>query len=171
MFISDFIAVPRIVLNDNIYSSTDKLVLGVINSLSYSKEYCYASNSYFSKILNVGTKTISNSLSKLNKQNIINIKYINNQRRIYLNPQIVEKENSKGIEKNCIDTMEKNYYHNRKYNKTKLNKNMRPILDIDQDGMQTWNGKKCISTPPTKEDKECLKEILKMLKEWKEWYL
>ena len=44
-FIRYFIAVPRIVLKDNRYSSTDKLVLGMINSLSNNKGYCYAKNS------------------------------------------------------------------------------------------------------------------------------
>jgi len=60
-FIRYFIAVPRIVLKDNRYSSTDKLVLGMINSLSNNKGYCYAKNSMLATELNVGTKTISNS--------------------------------------------------------------------------------------------------------------
>ena len=82
-FIRYFIAVPRIVLKDNKYSSTDKLVLGMINSLSNIKGYCYAKNSKLATELNVGTKTISNSLSKLKKNNIIIIEYLEYQRRIY----------------------------------------------------------------------------------------
>lgn len=66
-FIRSYTATPRIILNDSNCSSTDKLILGIINSLSYNKEYCYASNSYFAKELSLGTKTISNSLSRLKK--------------------------------------------------------------------------------------------------------
>lgn len=96
-FIRYFIAVPRIVLKDNEYSSTDKLVLGLINSLSNNKGYCYAKNSKLATELNVGTKTISNSLSKLKKNKIIIIEYLEYQRRIYLNPEIVSQENAKDI--------------------------------------------------------------------------
>ena len=97
-FIRSFIATPRIILRDSNCSQSDKLLLGLINSLSYSKEYCYASNGYFEKELGLGTKTISNSLSKLKKYNYINIEYVNGNRRIYLNPEIVKKENSIIIE-------------------------------------------------------------------------
>lgn len=93
-FIRSYTATPRIILNDSNCSSTDKLILGIINSLSYNKEYCYASNSYFAKELSLGTKTISNSLSRLKKQKYIIIKYVDGKRRIYLNPEIVSKANA-----------------------------------------------------------------------------
>ncbi len=72
-FIRYFIAVPRIVLSDQTCSQTDKLVYGIINSLSNKKEYCYASNHYFSKVLGVCTKTISNSIQNLASRNYIYI--------------------------------------------------------------------------------------------------
>ena len=99
-FIRSYTATPRIILNDSNCSSTDKLILGIINSLSYNKEYCYASNSYFAKELSLGTKTISNSLSRLKKQKYIIIKYVDGKRRIYLNPEIVSKANANVVEKN-----------------------------------------------------------------------
>ena len=99
-FIRSYTATPRIILNDSNCSSTDKLILGIINSLSYNKEYCYASNSYFAKELSLGTKTISNSLSRLKKQKYIVIKYVDGKRRIYLNPEIVSKANANVVEKN-----------------------------------------------------------------------
>ena len=118
-FIRYFTAVPRIVLNDPSCSSTDKLVMGVINSLSNNKEYCYASNDYFSKELNVGTKTISNSLSKLKKLGFIYIEYVKKDRHIYMNPKIVMEENSKVSEKNLPVMVEENYQQKRKDYKKK----------------------------------------------------
>lgn len=94
-FIRHFIAVPRIILNDQTCSQTDKLVYGVINSLSNNKEYCYASNSYFAKTLDVKEKTISNSINNLKRRKYIDVKFVNKKRRIYLNNGIVSKENSK----------------------------------------------------------------------------
>lgn len=94
-FIRYFIAVPRIILNDQTCSQTDKLVYGMINSLSNNKEYCYASNSYFANQLGVKERTISNSINNLKRKKYIDVKFINSQRRIYLNETIVSKENSK----------------------------------------------------------------------------
>ncbi len=103
-FIRYFIAVPRIILNDQTCSQTDKLVYGVINSLSNNKEYCYASNSYFANMLSVKEKTISNSINNLKRKKYIDVKFVNRQRRIYLNETIVSKENSKVLEKMKIKT-------------------------------------------------------------------
>ena len=113
-FIRYFIAVPRIILNDQTCSQTDKLVYGVINSLSNNKEYCYASNSYFANILGVKEKTISNSINNLKRNKYIEVKFVNRQRRIYLNNEIVCKENSKIIEKNGDKYIVKNCQDKRK---------------------------------------------------------
>ena len=75
-FIRYFIAVPRIILNDQTCSQTDKLVYGVINSLSNNKEYCYASNSYFANTLSVKEKTISNSINYLKRKKYIDVKFV-----------------------------------------------------------------------------------------------
>ena len=110
-FIRYFIAVPRIILNDQTCSQTDKLVYGLINSLSNNKEYCYASNSYFANQLNVKEKTISNSINNLKRKNYICVEFVNNQRRIFLNEMIVSKENSRVLEKNKDENIEKNYQY------------------------------------------------------------
>ena len=93
-FIGHFIATPRIILNDSNCSSTDKLILGIINSLSYNNGYCYANNKHFEEVLGLGTKTISNSLSRLKRLKYIDIKYVDKKRRIYLNQELVKKANS-----------------------------------------------------------------------------
>ena len=113
-FISYFIAVPRIILNDQSCSQTEKLVYGMINSLSNNKEYCYASNKYFANSLNVKEKTISNSINNLKRKNYIDIKFINGQRRIYLNNNIIAQENTKVLAKNVNDKVVKNYQDTRK---------------------------------------------------------
>lgn len=171
-FIRYFTAVPRIILSNPSCSSTDKLVFGVINSLSNNKEYCYACNSYFSKELNVGTKTISNSISKLKKLGFIIVKYNNKERYIYINPKIVSEENSKVSEKYLPDTKEENYQQKRRYNKKKNNninnynnfKNSEPEINYDSDGVMLWNGKRCESVPCTPEE---LKEMEELLSEYK----
>ena len=123
-FIRYFIAVPRIILNDQTCSQTDKLVYGVINSLSNNKEYCYASNSFFAYTLSVKEKTISNSINYLKRKKYINVKFVNGQRRIYLNEDIVSKENSKVLEKNENKDIVKNYQYKRKeYTRNNYNKN------------------------------------------------
>lgn len=165
-FIRYFVAVPRIVLNDKCCSQTDKLVLGIINSLSNNKEYCYASNSYFAKELNVGNKTISQSLSNLKKLNYINIKYEKDKRKIYLNLEIVDKENAKVSEKILPDTLEENFQYKRKEYKRKIDKinKIEPSIEYDTDGIMLWNGKRCEAIPPTEEELEEINVILNQYK-------
>ena len=160
--IRSFIAVPRIILNDGNCSSTDKLVFGIINSLLSDKEYCYTSNKYFQNVLGVGTKTISNSLSRLKKEKYITIKYVDGNRRVYLNLDMVEKNNSIDIENNYYDDIEKNFYHNRISNNIKENKkNNNCIFKTDIDGVEVWNGVRCERHIPTDTEKIELDELLK----------
>ena len=89
-FIRYFIAVPRIILNDQTCSQTDKLVYGVINSLSNNKEYCYASNSYFANTLSVKEKTISNSINNLKRKKYIEVKFVNSFEESELLNKLIE---------------------------------------------------------------------------------
>ena len=78
-----------IVLDDSIVKSnsivsTDKLVYGVIKALTNNLGYCYASNDYISKKVNLSKRTISKSISNLRKANYIRVETINYQRNIYL---------------------------------------------------------------------------------------
>ena len=98
--------VPRIILNDQTCLRADKLIYGMINSLSNNKEYCFASNGYFAKELSLTTKTVSKSLSKLKELNYIKIDYCKTGRRIMLNPSIVSTENSKVSNKKVQEGMD-----------------------------------------------------------------
>lgn len=73
------------VLKDIRLNSTDKIIYGLIKSLSNNKGYCFATNNYIGKRANLSKSTISNTISKLKKYNYIKIKTINYQRRIYIN--------------------------------------------------------------------------------------
>ncbi|MDO4995977.1 MAG: helix-turn-helix domain-containing protein [Bacilli bacterium] len=116
---------PRILFSDRNLSKTDIHVLGLITSLTLKNEYCYASNEYLAKYINISKRTISDSLSKLKKLKYIKIQYINNNRRIYLNTEKVPtKPNEK--ENNCNHSVAESCYHNinNKYNKKKSGENI-----------------------------------------------
>ncbi len=78
-----------IILDDNIVksksiNSTDKLVYGVIKALTNNLGYCYASNEYIAKKLNLSKRTITNSIRKLKRAKYIRVETINYQRFIYI---------------------------------------------------------------------------------------
>lgn len=159
-FIRYFIAVPRIILNDQTCSQTDKLVYGVINSLSNNKEYCYASNSYFANQLSVKEKTISNSINNLKRKKYIDVKFINSQRRIYLNEIIVSKENSKVLEKNEDKNIVKNYQYKRKEYTRNNNKNLTSIIPYWMEHPEV-----CKSEEASPEEQAYMEELLSKYKE------
>lgn len=159
-FIRYFIAVPRIILNDQTCSQTDKLVYGMINSLSNNKEYCYASNSYFANMLSVKEKTISNSINNLKRKKYIDVKFINSQRRIYLNETIVSKENSKVLEKNEDKNIVKNYQYKRKEYTRNNNKNLTSIIPYWMEHPEV-----CKSEEASPEEQAYMEELLSKYKE------
>lgn len=159
-FIRYFIAVPRIILNDQTCSQTDKLVYGVINSLSNNKEYCYASNSYFANMLSVKEKTISNSINNLKRKKYIDVKFVNRQRRIYLNETIVSKENSKVLEKNEDKNIVKNYQYKRKEYTRKNNKTTNNLIPYWMEHPEV-----CKSEEASPEEQAYMEELLSKYKE------
>ena len=165
-FIRYFIAVPRIILNDQTCSQTDKLVYGVINSLSNNKEYCYASNSFFAYTLSVKEKTISNSINYLKRKKYINVKFVNGQRRIYLNEDIVSKENSKVLEKNENTNIVKNYQYKRK-EYTRNNYNKKDKYDKTTSIIPYWmeHPEVCVDDPASPEEQAYMEDLLSEFKE------
>lgn len=77
--------VPLIDLRDLNLNSTDKLVMGMIVSLTIKRNVCTASNGFLSNQLQVSKRTITKSLSKLKSKNLITIDGEDNQRKIYSN--------------------------------------------------------------------------------------
>ncbi len=88
--------VPLKDLKDLDLNSTDKLVMGMIISLTMNRKECTASNKFLSQQIQVSKRTITKALSKLKSKKLITIKYDNQQRKIISN--IVWKDNSMGME-------------------------------------------------------------------------
>lgn len=83
-----YIVIDDSIVKSNSISSTDKLVYGVIKALTNNLGYCYASNDYISKKINLSKRTISKSISNLRKANYIRVETINYQRNIYLTSDV-----------------------------------------------------------------------------------
>ena len=67
--------IPKIILSNKKLTANAKLLYAVIDSVSESGR-CYKSNNWFSEIFNVNKQTISNWVSKLNKEGFIDVSVI-----------------------------------------------------------------------------------------------
>ena len=79
-----YIQVPMVVLLDEDLSSTTKLLMGLITTLSMKDGYCYASNRYLSNLLKVSKRTISSSITALRRKKYVEIGNDDSVRKIYL---------------------------------------------------------------------------------------
>lgn len=79
-----YVEVPMIVLLDNDISSTSKLLMGLITTLTMKEGFCYASNKYLSNLLKVSRRTITSCISSLKRKNYIKVENNPNMRKIYL---------------------------------------------------------------------------------------
>ena len=79
-----YVQVPMVVLLDDGISSTAKLLMGLITTLSMKDGYCYASNRYLSNLLKVSKRTISSSITTLRRNNYLKIDNEDSARKIYL---------------------------------------------------------------------------------------
>lgn len=79
-----FVKVPMVVLLDEDLSTTTKLLMGLITTLSMQESFCFASNMYLSKLMKVSRRTITSCISSLRKKKYIRVENELNARRIYL---------------------------------------------------------------------------------------
>jgi len=120
-------------------TSTQKLLLGLVSSLSNLKGYCFASNEYLADLLNVSKVRISQSVSDLEKKGYLGrIIYRNEKKEIEqriltlildknLDIPIYENDNTLPLK---IDIpISKNFKENRKINNNINNKYIRPLLN------------------------------------------
>lgn len=117
---------PVQVGTDNALTLQDKMLYCQILSLTKKSGFCFATNSYLSKLNNVTTKTISKSISNLRNNNYIRVEYQkenrnDSKRKIFMTNKVVLKKTSRGTEENVNTGMEDNYYRNNRKNK-KINK-------------------------------------------------
>ena len=79
-----YVQVPMVVLLDEDLSSTTKLLMGLITTLSMKDGYCYASNRYLINLLKVSKRTISSSITALRRKKYVEIGNDDSARKIYL---------------------------------------------------------------------------------------
>ena len=79
-----YVQVPMVVLADVNISSTAKLLMGLITTLSMKDGYCYASNRYLSNLLKVSKRTISSSITAWRRKKYVEIGNDDSARKIYL---------------------------------------------------------------------------------------
>ena len=77
-------------------NSTDKLVMGLIVSLTRKTDKCTVSNGFFAEQLELKKRTISKSIAKLKEKNLISVRMNDYKREIYCN--VVLNDSATGIE-------------------------------------------------------------------------
>ena len=79
-----YVEVPVVVLLDEDISTTTKLLMSLITTLSMQEGFCFASNRYLSNLMKVSRRTITSCIASLRKKNYIRVESEPNTRRIYL---------------------------------------------------------------------------------------
>ena len=134
--------VPKEYLNNPKLNSTDKLLLFHITALCHKNGYCTATNRYFMRIYGFSKTTISKSINKLIKLNILDSRIenyeFNNRKRYLILVNNVWKHNNIGIEENSdIGVKEEFTYNNNNYkcvnNELELFINNNTIINNDDE--------------------------------------
>ncbi len=90
------VVVPAEVLFNEKLTHSEKLLFGFIQNFTYNEYgYCWASNRYLSRLMNVKPETISGKISKLNKHGYLHLEYETNyngetQRKVFINKKYQE---------------------------------------------------------------------------------
>ena len=160
-YLTIYSIVNKSMLKDKTFSALDKLILLNITALCCKSGKCFATNRYFAEIFGVSKNTISTSINKLVRNNILISKIdktqINTSKRyLFLHDNVWAKKNI-GITDLSDTSIIKNSNYNNKRNNNK-------IIDYDTDGVMLWNGVRCESKPCSEKE---TKELEKLLKEFK----
>ena len=111
--------IPKEYLNNPKLNSTDKLLLFHITALCHKNWYCIATNRYFMRIYGFSKTTISKSINKLIKLNILNSRVenyeFNNKKRYLTLVNNVWKNNNIGIEENNDTSVKEEFTYNNNY--------------------------------------------------------
>lgn len=130
---------PSEILINNNLSDKEKIILSMIVYLSKDKGYCFATNNYFSDILNVTVVSISRIINSLKKKNYIkiNMNYKSNSKEIENRQIILSNEVINRYYQNCEYTINKN-------DKTDYQNCKIPINTNDKDIKRNIKNKKYI---------------------------
>ena len=90
------IVIPAEALFHPKLSSTEKILFGIINNLSATKDGCWACNRYLANFLNLKIQTISNAISTLKNLNFLEVTITQRSdgmqvRRIFINKNYLKK--------------------------------------------------------------------------------
>ena len=117
------------ILLDEKITDKEKLILSMIIYLSKDKGYCFATNNYFSDILNVTVVSVSRIINSLKKKKYIkiNMNYKSNSKEIENRQIIPLKKVMNRYHKNCGYTINKNDKTNYQNCKIPINTNDKDI--------------------------------------------
>ena len=111
--------IPKEYLNNPKLNSTDKLLLFHITALCHKNGYCIATNRYFMRIYGFNKTTISKSINKLIKLNILNSRIenyeFNNRKRYLTLVNNIWKNNNLSIEENNDTGVKEEFTYNNNY--------------------------------------------------------
>ncbi len=107
-----YLSIPELAIQNKNLTYFEILFYSKIITLSLNDGFAFASNTFYVEYFKVSTKTISNSIKNLKNNNLVEVKYVNNRRRIYPLNVFVGKEIARDIEKSCPNTIEKTFHHN-----------------------------------------------------------
>lgn len=115
--------IPAVVRYDNELTDKAKLLYGEITCLSSKEGYCFATNNYFAKLYRCTTRSIQNTISKLQERGYIRVVIENNfERKIFITDAL-------GYEKNFVGGYEKIFMGG--YEKNFTNNNIKSNIDDD----------------------------------------
>ena len=111
--------IPKEYLNNPKLNSTDKLLLFHITALCHKNGYCTATNRYFMRIYGFSKTTISKSINKLIKLNILDSRIenyeFNNRKRYLILVNNIWKNNNLSIEENNDTGVKEEFTYNNNY--------------------------------------------------------
>ena len=120
---SYYAIIPAVVRYDTRLSASEKLMYGELTCLTNKLGYCYASNSYFSKLYDKDTSTISRWVNHLEECGYITIAYDREGKQII--KRIIKMVNlPSSVLQNCnegIEFLQGGYCKKRKENITSIN--------------------------------------------------
>ena len=132
-----YIIIPPEIRTDKRLLPLEKMLYGEIATLSKKKGYSYATNQYFAEIYGVTTRTITKSISNLEKYNYITIKLENKnnktnetERRIYIKLGVPLEVDFYPPRSEFLPPLEVDFHHNiYKDNIYKYNNKMDSLQD------------------------------------------
>lgn len=133
-YVTIYSIVPKEYMNNSKLNSTDKLLLCHITALCKKNGYCIATNRYFMGIYGISKTSISKSINKLVRLNILNSKIekmnINSKRRYLTLVNDVWNYSYISVKHNDNMSVEEGFLYNSNYDNKNNNK---LIIDNDTD--------------------------------------